>query len=307
MRLSTLTAIALTAPILVPALTAEEAAPEAEEVAPAEEVVAAEPAVADPAPVSAWTYGGEIGAYLSSLASSNAEESRDSTINGSSESINYEIRFTGFLDWTSGKHAVEQDLELKYGRTKEGDAAWTEKIDLVDYDGAYKVEWGQPHFTYFAWGADSVFTGSEPDEEPLDPFTGKVSVGYGQQHEWVEPHEQKFEWRVGVRAQKTWGRALSDDEREVEVGPEVYARYDAAYNEDLSYFAQYEAFGEFEDMGHWTNLLTAGLGFRLTKLLTLKLDLRLYYETEPEDSTSDVGYDEISLTQETLLGLTYSF
>jgi len=259
---------------------------------------------------SPWTAGLELGAFLSNVATANAEDSRDPTIAGTTESISYEVNATGELDWERGHHAVVQDLILKYGRLKEEDEAWTEKIDLIDYDGAYKYQWREPHFVYGAWGGDSVFTGVEPDEEPLDPFRAKASTGYGQRYREAEPVKWAFEWRAGVRAQKTWGRHLTDREREVEIGPEAFARYEAKHSDDLSYWVQYEAFSEFDDLGHVINLLTAGFNYRFTQALSLKLGLRAYYESEPddlEDGESDAGFDEVSLVQDTLLGVSYSF
>ena len=67
---------------------------------------------------------------------------------------------------------------------------------------------------YGAWGADSVFTGSEPDEEVLDPTQAKVSVGYGR-HYKRETDEQvsSIDVKAGMRAQRDFGRGLGDDGR----------------------------------------------------------------------------------------------
>lgn len=252
-----------------------------------------------------WTHTAQIGGFFTSVATHNTDESRDASINGSTESINYLLSFDGGLDWRRDVHSVEQTLILKFGRQKEEDRPWIESTDEINYDGAYKYHLGQPHFVYGAWGADSVFTGPEPDEEFLDPFTAKVSAGYGQEHHWKEP-DRKWEWRVGARAQKRWARGLEEQDREVETGLEFMTRYESNPIPDLTWWIQYEAFSEFEDFGHVTNLLTADFNYQLLKYLTLKLSLRAYYETEPDDTETDVGYDEFSWRQDTLLGITYT-
>ncbi len=265
------------------------------------------PAAVDEAAEDAegWSARGQIGAFFTSVVARRQEASRDATISGTTETIAYILDFDGALDWREGDHAVEQTLILQFGRQREQDQAWIESSDEINYDGAYKYHLEDPHFMYGAWGADSVFTGSQPEEEFLDPFTVKVSAGYGQQYTWTEPR-RKWEWRAGVRAQKTWARGLDEEGREIVTGIEFVTRYEAKPLPDLAWWIQYEAFSEFEDPGHIINLLTANLDYQLLRHVTLKLSLRAYYESEPEDVDSAVGYDEVSVRQETLIGLTYA-
>lgn len=255
---------------------------------------------------SGWSHRAQIGGFFTSVTTRNTDDSRDASLSGASESISYLLNFDGALDWRRGDHSIEQMLVLKFGRQREQEQPWIESTDLIDYDGAYKYHLEDPHFLYGGWGADSVFTGSEPDKEPLDPFTAKISVGYGQAFSWAEP-ERSWEWRVGARAQKRWARNLDQEDREIETGIEFVTRYEAAPIEDLTWWIEYEAFSEFEDLGHITNLLTANFNYKLFKYLTLKLALRAFYETEPENAETEVGYDELSWRQETLLGITYDF
>lgn len=264
----------------------------------AEEVEAAGP----------WTFEGTAGAFVRNVAVRNTHRSRDATIAGSSETASYLLQFDGAVTWRVEPNAVEQTLVARFGREKPGDAPWRETTDEFDYDGTYKRILPDPHYVFAGWGIDSVFTGVLPDEEPADPTRGKVSVGYGQAFTWEEPHERSWEWRVGARAQRNWGRGLGADGREIETGIEFWTRYEDRPLERLGFWAQFEAFSEFEDPGHISNLLTAAFDYQLAEYLSLKLTLRAYYETEPEDADPDAeGFDVISVRQETLLGATYTF
>lgn len=260
----------------------------------------------NPAGPEGWSYEAKFGAYLSSVLLNNADDSRDASIGGSSETITWLARFNGRATYVFGPHSVQQDLELSYGRQKTEDEDWVEDTDLIDYDGVFRYGLEAPNFIYNAWGADSVFTGPEPDEEPLDTFTAKVSGGFGQLYTDEDDTPWTFEWRAGVRVSKVWGRGLGDDGREAEGGPEAYLRYEATPKEDLTYYLQYEGFSRFDDLSHITNLGTAGLDYKLSDYISLSLKFRAYYETEPDDAdANDTGYDELSLRNETLLGLTY--
>ena len=252
-----------------------------------------------------WTRSAQLGGFFTSVATRNADESRDSAIAGSTEAISYLLSIDGRLDWRQDLHSVEQTAVLKFGRLKEEDRPWTENTDQIDYDGAYKYQLKKPSYMYGAWGLDTVFTGAEPDNEPFDPATAKISAGYGQKYTWSDP-ARKWDWRVGARAQRSWGRLLTEDDREIQTGIEFVTRWESKPREDLSYWLQYEAFSEFEDLNHITNLFTASLDYQLMKYLTLKLSLRAYYETEPDDAETDIGYDDLSLRQETWLGMTYT-
>lgn len=251
-----------------------------------------------------WSHEAQIGGFFTSVATQNTDQSRDAAIAGSAESMSYLLNLEGALTWRRDQHSVEQTLLMKFGRQRQEGQEWLENTDEIDYDGAYKYHLNAPHFMYGAWGADTVFTGTDPARKFADPFTAKVSAGYGQERHW-EKRDQRWEWRAGARAQRTWGRGLSDDDREVKTGLEFVTRYSSTPLEDLSWWIQYEAFSEFEDPGHISNLLTADFSYKLMAYLTLKLTLRAYYETEPDDAISGIGYDEFSWRQDTLLGLTY--
>jgi hypothetical protein len=283
---------------------------QAEEQAPVIPRIDAEPlpGANGPVTVSEWLHQMKLGAYLNSISSDNADASRDPSIGGGSESVAYQVSFDGKLDWLYGKQRVEQSLLLRYGRIRAEHEDFEESTDLIDYDGAYKYLFKNPHYFYGGWGGDSVFTGPEPYNEAFDPVIAKVSAGYGQFYEGFQQLSSKFDARIGVRAQRHFGPRLDNNEDDVEVGPEFLARYERQPTNALSYFAQYEAFGEFEDMAHIQHLVTAGLDLLLAPYLTLRLAGRGYYESEPDDAPAGApGYDEFSYRQETLLGFTFVY
>jgi hypothetical protein len=251
----------------------------------------------------------KIGAFLSTVATRNADESRDPSVAGAHDAIAWQLSFDGKHSiQLSADDRIEQILVARYGRIRQEGESFLENADLVDYDGTFKHFLREHHFLYGAVGADTVFTGPEPDEDAFDPVLAKVSVGYGQEYEDLLPQSDKLQARVGVRAQRRFGRHLSDREEEWEIGPEFVARYERKQTESLSYFLQYEAFSEFADLAHISNLMTAGLDLLLAPYLTVRLAARGYYEAEPEDApVGSPGYDEFSYRQETLAGLTWAF
>lgn len=265
--------------------------------------------VAAEAPSARWTNHGKIGAYGSSVLTSNADTSRDTSISGATETFSYRLQGEAGLDFKDGKHTLEQDLSGKFGRKKDEDRPWIENTDEIRYDGVYRYEFLKPHFGFGSWGWESVFTGPEPEEDAFTPGLLKVATGYGQLHENFWDKAAKFEGRVGVAGRQRYGKDLSDEEKEFEIGLELFLRIEHTLDDRLTWHAQYEAFSEFEDPGHLTNLLTAGLSVQLAKYLTAELGLRAYLETRPEDvdEVEDDGYDELSVRQDTLLGLTYSW
>ncbi len=265
----------------------------------------AAPTTPTPTP-SPWTHKLDLGAYLSSFTTGNSDTSRDSTIAGSNDSITYVMKANGMLNWTEDKHSVKQTLAAEFGQQKTEDASWVENIDLIDYDGAYDYSWEKPHFGYVAWGLDTVFTGAEPDDNFADPLAGKVSVGYGQRHWELKVDQQELIARAGIRTQKKWGTGLSSTEKEAETGWELFAHYDRAISDDISFWGQAEIFGEFEDAGHISTLLTAAVKVQLHNQISLDVSWRSYHETEPDDSASSVGYDEWSYSQSALIGITYT-
>ena len=275
-------------------------------------------AIAAPGP---WTYEGRIGVFFSNTATHNADVSHDPTIGGAAS----QTALLGTVDakvvWTEDKDSVEQLFKARYGRTKSTGEDFLENEDEARYDGVYRRELAKPHFMYLGWGLETVWTGPHRDDltlppddpnNPFDPLQAHLSTGYGQRYaDWVPA--DSFEWRLGVRIQKTWGSALTDDQRRIETGPEAFARYEGtplAYQKNLKYFAQYEGFAEFADLRHVTNLITAGLTFQLTKYLNLDLALRASYESRPkEDRDAQVlpGYNTWTLKQDTLIGVVYNF
>lgn len=266
-----------------------------------------------PPPPTNWTITGRLGAFISNVATSNAETSRDTTIATSTESTSYLFTYEGQANWKDGKDSVDNLLKARYGRIRTQGEDWLENNDEIRYDGVYRREMVKPHFVYLGWGAQSVFTGPDPRNYAFDPTTAHVSTGYGQRYEDFLPDKNHFEARLGVRAQQTWGPSVSDDDGEVETGIEAFARYEhllkrgeGAY--DVRFFAQYEGFSEFEDLEHMTHLVTAGLAVQLSRYLAVELGLRAYYETTPEeDDGTGIGYDEWSMRQDSLFGLTYTY
>jgi len=254
-----------------------------------------------------WIREIKLGAFFTNVSSQNAGASKDPSISGSHESTALLLTFDGKLDYIIDLNdRIDQTLLLRYGRLKQDRSDWIENSDLIDYDGSYKHLLAKPHFVYLAWGAETVFTGPEPEEHAFDPILAKVSTGYGQLYTNLLPLTDRLELRVGVRAQRRFGRLLTSQEEETEVGPEAFARYERKQTSALFYFVQYEAFSEFSDLGHVSHLVTAGLDLLLAPYLTLRLAGRGYYESEPEDAVSGVGYDEFSYRQETLLGLIWT-
>lgn len=298
--------------LLLPlALVAAEPAPPAidpdDEPDPVAEPAAARAVEAAP-PVEPpfWRNTGKIGAYGTSVVTRDAAESRDPAISGTtSDTIAYRLGLEIGLDYRGGPHSLDQRLLARYGRQRDDASGWVEDADEVRYDGVYRYTIRRPHFVFADWGWESVFSGPEPEQRPFDPGLVKGSVGYGQLYEDLLPETDKLEGRIGAGVRKRYGH-ISDAEKEAQYGLAAFLRYEREQNLSLRYFAQYEGFAEFEDLGHLTNVVTAGLTAKLSTLITAELGLRAYYEREPEDAgADDAGYDEWSLRQDTLLGLTY--
>lgn len=264
-------------------------------------------------PASHWTIAGRLGAYFANVATSNADTSRDPTIAGTSESTSYLLTYEGQANWKSDRDSIDNLLKARYGRLRTEDQDWQENNDEIRYDGVYRREVHQPHFVYLGWGAESVFTGVDPHNYAFDPTTGKVSGGYGQRYEDFLPDKNHCEGRIGARAQQRWGASVPGEDDGIETGIEAFLRYehllkrgDGEY--DVRFFAQYEGFSEFNDLDHITNLVTAGLTMQLTRYLAVELGLRAFYETKPKrDDGTGLGYDEWSIRQDSLFGLTYQY
>ena len=304
--LSTLGALANAAE--VPAAGAP-LAPPAGDPAPVPPVV-----LAPPPPVLApsnWTNKGKVGIALMNVTTGGADESRDPTIAGSSRSTTYLLSFEGNLRWKAEPYSVEQNLKVKYGQTKTNDSPLSESADELRYDGVLRKTIVKPHYVYLGWVGESTFTSPDPENYRLNPIIAKASGGYGQLYEDFLQEKSRLDARIGVRAQKRWGSLVPESQRSIETGPEAFLRYEhTVFKQDdrsLLYWAQYEGFSEFNNLGHITNLITAGLTAQLARYLTVDLGLRMYYETTPkefEDGTPP-GYNSWSVRQDTLLGLTY--
>lgn len=271
--------------------------------APAPAPVIPDAPVAEPA---FWKNTGKLGAFGTSVVSKDAATSRDPAIGGATtDTIAYRLGLEVAFDYRGGRHSVDQRLVAKYGRSKDEDREWIEDTDEVRYDGVYRYTIRKPHFIFADWGWESVFTGPRPEQRAFDPGLLKGGVGYGQLYEDLLPEADKLEGRVGAGARKRYGH-ISDAEKDPQYGLTAYLRYEREQTVSLRYFAQYEGFSEFGDLGHITNVVTAGLTAKLSSLLTAELGLRAYYERAPEEAgADDPGYDQWSLRQDTLLGLTY--
>ncbi|MFW5859086.1 MAG: hypothetical protein ACOCYP_03605 [Planctomycetota bacterium] len=259
-----------------------------------------------------WDHDGRVGLFLNSILIDNAEQSRDPSITSSEQTVAWTAAFDGALDWTAPYQALEQTLELKFGQQKQDDQAWFESNDLIEYDGVYKALFQRPRYVYGAWSATSVFTGPEPREDPFDPLLVAASAGYGEQHSSREQIEEEPRWsldlRLGVRAQRRFSPNADSRDLEWEFGPEGLVSFQARPHTTVGYELRYEVFSEFGDLGHVTHLFTASATIAVATYVDIDLDLRAYYEGEPEDAPADAGgYDEIAVRQETLIGIVYSF
>lgn len=277
--------------------------------------VPAVPGAADAAaePVSNWELKGRFGAFFNNVNTTNHETSRDPTISGTSSSTSYLGTYDGQFNWKSGKDSVDNLVKARYGRIRTEGSDWDENNDEFRYDGVYRREIIQPHFIYLGWGLETVFTGPDPYGYAFDPTTGRVSGGYGQRYEDFLPDKNSLEARIGARAQQRWGPSVADKDGDIETGIEAFFRYEHLLKRgdgdyDVRFFAQYEGFSEFDDLGHITNLITAGLTMQITRYLAVELGLRAYYESEKKDTVSpSAGYDEWSIRQDSLFGLTYAY
>ncbi len=277
---------------------------------------------ADPAePPPPWLSSGRLGAFLNNTTSTNTDQSRDASVASAQGSTSVLATIDAKLIWSVGLDAVEQNTKGRYGRSRTRQEGWSENEDELRYDGVYRRTIRTPHFAYVSWGAETVFSGFYADESgrppdnprnPGDPLKAHLGSGYGERFADLIP-EDSLEWRVGARVEKNWGTRVRPGERGLITGTEVFLRYEGTpmtYRKDLRYFAQYEGFSRFNDLGHISNLITAGLTFQLAKHLNLDLALRAYYETRPWDDRDEgllAGYNQWSVKQDTLIGLVYGW
>lgn len=266
-------------------------------------------------PAGPWTWKGRLGGFVGNVATENADTSRDPTISGTKSSTSWLTTLDASLAWTVDSDSADNSLKARYGRIRVEGGSWVENNDEIRYDGVYRREVYRPTFVYVSWGAESVFTGPPPYSYAFDPTLAKVGAGIGQRVEDFLPDRNKLEWRLGGRAQKTWGKSIGPGEDGVQTGAEAYLRYDhdmldpgdpGKKKPNLRFFAQYEGFSEFNDLSHVANLITAGLAIQLSRYLGAEFGLRAYYETRTkEDDGTLAGYNEWSIRQDTLVGLTY--
>lgn len=270
-------------------------------------LAAALAAAADPAAAGPWTWRSKLGAFLQNVSSHNAETSRDPAITGSSDSLSWTINGEATVLWRSSPGRFEQRLEAEYGRIRtESQGGWQENSDTVGYEATYEGSLGGAHFLYGGGTADSVFTGPDPERKPFDPLVGKISTGYGQRYDDLLPDDDSLSWRLGVYARKRWEHGAPRYQTDVDAGPEAYVRYERRQSEDVSYFVQGEAYGEFDDRSHASTLGQAGLSVRIARHLTVELKARAYVESRPKEADDDApGYGAWSLRQEALFGVVW--
>lgn len=272
-------------------------------------IIAALAAAADAAPEDGpWTWKSRLGAFLQNVSSHNAETSRDPAIAGASDSMSWTVSGEASLVWKSSPGRFEQRLQADYGQIRsDPDNEWAENTDSIAYEATYEGVLPTPQFLYGGGTADTVFTGPEPGEQPLDPLVGKVSSGYGQRYDDLLPADDSLSWRLGVYARKRWESGAPRYQTDVDIGPEAYIRYERTQSEDVSYFAQGEAYGEFDDHRHVTCMGQAGLRVRVARRLSVEVKLRAYYEARPKEADGSVaGYDLWSLREEALIGVVWT-
>jgi hypothetical protein len=261
------------------------------------------PPLPPPPELLGWSHEFHPGLFFTSVyVSDDPERSPDATIQGSADSIAYRVVFDGALAWRGDTSALDQTLHLAYGRVHQEGAGWQESLDELRYDGVFRRDIIKPTFAYRSWGAETVFTNVD-DDTTFDPIRVYGSWGIGQLYKNWFPGDA-FEWRLGVRLQKSWGSDLSDEQERWLLGPEALLRYERTIDDLRSFFAMYEGWSEFSDLRHTTSVITAGLKFRLATYLALELGLRMYYEARPTGVESDeTDYSRWFIRQDTMIGL----
>ncbi len=274
--------------------------------APAQPAAAIAPAAQKPVTEDGWRWNGKFGAFFNSVGTHNTEHSNDPGIAGSNETIAYQVLVDEAVGWRRDRTSVDQTFVGKYGRQRSQGTDWVESIDQLDYNGTLGYTLQKPHFIYTAWGVNTQITSPEPGNGIFQPGQYKVSAGYGQRYEDMLPEHDKLEFRLGVRAQRRWGSILPPEQKEWEIGPEFVARYERKQTSSLRYWVQYEAFDEFSDLAHVSNLITAALDMQLSKFISASFGVRAYYESLPEDANPALRshYGSWSWRHEALVGLT---
>lgn len=254
-----------------------------------------------------WSWTLRLGAYFRNTSSDNAQASRDTAIAGTEDSLSYKGAADGTLVRRSEGHRFEQRLQAEYGRLRtERQDGWSENADRVFYSATLEHRLGGPHFIYGNATGESVFTGSEPERRAFDPAIAKLSAGYGQRYEDLLPQRDALVGRLGVYARKRWEDGAADHQTDLATGPEAYLRYERTMSEQITYFAQAEAFGDTADPDHVICVGEAGLSVRVAAAMAIEVKGRAYYESQPRRAEgSDSGYDTWSWRQETLIGLVW--
>ncbi len=269
-----------------------------------------------------WKYNLKVGLLGTATTVGNQEDSYDTTISSASQTASVLGTLDARAVYQIGQDSDEQTLSVRYGQIQDSTSDhYTENEDEIRYDNTYRHLLVAPHFLYGAGTVETVATGPHEDDpaavpddyhNPFDPLQAKASVGYGQRYEQWLP-DDFLEWRLGVRAQRRWGSQDLPGQDPNALGPEAYVRYESTpqpLEKSFTYFVQYEAFAEFNDMRHVTNLVTASMAYNLAKYLQLQLALRAYYESRPKEDRDEEaysGYNKWSYKQDTLLGLTYIY
>ena len=76
----------------------------------------------------------------------------------------------------------------------------------------------------------------------------------------------------------------------------------------LLYQFYYYPLGHFDDLDHHSHIVTSGLHVDITRYIVVDLELRAYYEGEPEGAAAGAaGYNEWSAKLSSLIGLSYTF
>ncbi len=260
-----------------------------------------------PQPAPGWATDGRLGVFTTNIATANANTSRDAGVNSGQTSTSFIGTFDGTLWWRAETpDEAEQTLQARYGRSRSGDSDWAETTDSLEYDGVFRHRYQPRRALYASLVVATAFVGPSPTLAPLDPIRGATAVGHSWLWENLLPLSDRLEVRSGVRTQKRWGTGLDEHVRRIEVGPEAYIRYQRKQTAELSWWAQAELFTEFDDSAHLQGLGTAALQLQLTRIVAVDLRLRAYYEHHPAalpETESHIGYDELGLRQETLIGV----